>query len=319
MSDTQTENDAIVYATDIHLTDRQPVNRTAPVSAGLVVFSNLLYLAQERKAALVLGGDLFDMPNPSYELLSSVIRQLRHFKDVPVFVCRGNHDVNYANMDKACGLSVLEQTGLVTPLENGAAINGFYVSAYDYEPRLPFVLDKETNKWNLNVLFDNKSYMTDYTTVVVAHLPIVTKHVPYDHMLAFDIETDADYLLCGHIHEKFSTVINSNSPSGDGKAYVINPGCLFRLKRNEAKIEPSALLIERIGKKPIHSFIPIPGDPDPQFIMEDEKEAVTFNVAVADAKIEVSDVEEYIHASKYPKKIQDKAIELVKAKEGLND
>jgi hypothetical protein len=33
----------------------------------------------------------------------------------------------------------------------------------------------------------------------------------------------------------------------------------------------------------------------------------------------VSDVEAYIHASSYPKVVQDKAIELIKEKEGLND
>lgn len=321
MSDTRvTENDAIVYATDIHLTDRQPVNRVAPVSLGLTVFKNLLALAEERKAALVLGGDLFDTPNPSYDLLSQVIFILTSYKEVPVYMCRGNHDVNYANMDKACGISVLEQTGLITFLENGLFVNGFYISAYDYEPRLPYVRSADNKKWNLEVLPEPPAeVMTDVTTVMVAHLPIVTQHVPYDHIYAYDIKTDADYVLCGHIHERFSTVINSTSPSGDGKAYLINPGCLFRLKRNEKDIEPSALLIERIGGKAVHSFIPVPGDPDPQFILEDPKDTVTFNAAVEDAKIEVSDVEAYIHASSYPKVVQDKAIELIKEKEGLND
>ena len=297
--------DAFVYATDLHLTDRQPSNRVTSVENGIEVFRNLLELTRSNGRVLILGGDLFDTPNPSYRLLTNVIQCLAEYSDCKVFICIGNHDISYANLDTPVGITALNAAGLLGFFDSGISINGFYFKAFNY------VIHPETDKSG-NVILRVNTGLTENektnTYVAVAHLPIVTKPVQYKHVLTQQIVTDADYVLCGHVHETFQDVVKQKD--GTVTAFL-NPGCLFRIKRNEVKITPSAIVFEKDMGVVSYRFVEVHGDDNPEFLQDAEDSELRFSSAVTEAKIEVTDIESYISKSEFKQEVKDKALELI--------
>lgn len=288
----------ILYATDLHLTDKQPSNRITPVENCLAVFENLLQKAKSYGNVLVLGGDLFDTPHPSYSLLCNVMALLVQAK-VDVYLCVGNHDMSYATMDTASAVYVLQQANLIKFINIlPAVINGFCIYGYNYSPT-------HTNSF----FIVNEQSCQNLTTVVVAHYPIVTQPVPYKHILAQSLALNSDYLLCGHIHEPFITFVPKSN--GCDRTHVINPGCLFRIKRSEQNIKPRALVLHTINGKCTTMFVDITGDDNPEFRHEVES-TINFTEAVESAKIDVDNVESFINNSRYDSVVKDAALKLIK-------
>lgn len=308
--------DAIVYATDLHLTDKQPVNRITSVKdRSIIKFDRLMALALNHGGVLLVGGDFFEVPCPSYDLLSNVIGVLRNYSDVKVYVVRGNHDFRFLNDFEDTAVSVLCRSGLIQILDIPAFVNGFNIVPFPYSKQLPLVIDNDganAGKFDLcahEILAEGK----DHPIIGVAHLPIVTQPVPYDHILTKHICTDVDYLLCGHIHMQFEQKIISANKQNHHTT-VVNPGCVMRLKRNEASITPKCVYLFRKGSKVYHDYeVLASGEYGVVEFTEPKKEIAEFTKVIKDEeKIDIDDVTDYIRKSTYSKEVQDASLELIK-------
>lgn len=323
----------IVYATDIHLTDKQPVNREDSVyPLCLDKLSRILELARSMDKVLVLGGDLFDMPCPSYDLLAATINLFDCFRDVKTYLIRGNHDLKFLNDFEETGVSVLHAARLITILENPITIKGFRIIPVPYSTELPIQHSKYkedssiTPRYNffaghyeeLSVPKDDTDPrgLIPVTSVLVAHMPIVSEPVPYSHILCKNIDTDVDFLLCGHIHAKFDVTIPQalHNDVQSGMCHVLNPGCVTRLKRNEESIVPSALILTGEYPTVSYKFVPL-NIPNSIKFKQEEKGIVDFKPAMEEKKIDIDDVTAYIQSSKYCTEVKNKALDLVKEKQ----
>ena len=83
--------------------------------------------------------------------------------------------------------------------------------------------------------------------IAVVHGMICPSNLIASHVLIKNIQTNYDYVLCGHNHIPFEQTINGTS--------FLNPGCLGRTKSNEVAIRPSVLFLDT--EKNEHKFIPL--------------------------------------------------------------
>ncbi len=325
----------LVYATDIHLTDKQPVNRlTAVYPRCLDKFSAVLDFAAHNGGVLILGGDLFDVPCPSYHLLEATINLLGCYKNlVKVFLVKGNHDLKYLNDFQETGVSTLHAAQLIECLEDARVINGFLVAPLPYSRELAIskvesMSDPATNgKYSLytddfaileepHPIYENID-LTAFPTVLVAHLPIVSEPVPYSAILCNEIATNFDFILCGHIHSPFDVHIPSSARYGFTK--LLNPGCLTRLKSNEATQKPQLIVMTNVDNKVAYKFVPLLGCEDVKFREKKEETVVFSKVVKEEKKIDIDDVTTYIQNSKYRDAVKKEALRLINDKQGVID
>lgn len=316
--------DTIVFATDLHLTDKQPVNRITTVEdRSIVKLNSLLQIAADNDGVLLLGGDFFEVPCPSYNILNEVIASLRKFEhSVKVYLVRGNHDFRFLNDFEDTAVSALDNAGLIKIVDVPIFVNGFNIVPFPYSKQLPLTKAEDAGKGKYDFYAHEILAEGDgHPILTVTHHPIVTTSVPYDHILYKDIYTDADYLLCGHIHMRFEGKFVSANKTNH-QTVIVNPGCIMRLKRNEATIIPSAVLIHRRGSKVFHEFVEITkGKYNTVEFTEPKKELVSFTKVVKEEeKIDISDVESYIMNSTYSKEVKNASLALIrKQQEVMND
>jgi len=213
----------ILYATDIHLTDKQPTNRlTDIVAAGLNKFEYILAAAHKQHSSIILGGDLFNGACPSYNLLTSVIALIKKYPDVNIYTIYGNHDIIQTNVfgDNAA-IHALTKSGLIKHLDKTqpTEIDGFNVFGLDYTKEM-------VNEFMIPDIYDN--------TILVTHLPLFPNKQVFDTISLADFKTNAKYVLCSHIHNQFNVDVNN--------VKFINPGPVCRLKRTEKDDVPSYYL-----------------------------------------------------------------------------
>lgn len=305
---------SIVYATDLHLTDKQPVNRVTPVlERSIKKLQSLLSIAENNGGNLLLGGDVFDVPCPSYTLLERVFECIGN-SSANVYLVRGNHDLKFLNDFQETAVTLLNAAQFIKILDTTTYIDGFNVVPFPYSRNLPLVIDTK-GPYAGKYLFaaEELPEKGKYDPIlVVAHAPIVTKPVPYDHILYKDIYTDADYLLCGHIHEQFEGKIIS--PTSRKKfTTLLNPGCVMRLKRNEVNIKPQAVVIYSSAGSTYHKYVPI--TTEPVDFLEEVAPVVSFDTVKDEKKIDIDDVTAYINNSKYNDVVKKEALNLVKKQE----
>lgn len=277
-----------IYAADIHLTDKQPINRNTPVYPACVdKFRKILEYGKQYAAPVILGGDLFENPCPSYELFNRVLSALGTVP-VDVYAIYGNHDVQYGQISgQNNALSALVQTGRIKLLgSEGIVIGKNVVYGVSYRKEL------YTDFSFLNIR-DPKN------AVVVTHQFMSDKKLPFNHVEVKDFKTDVKLVLCAHLHDPFS----ARNASG---TVFLNPGCITRLNRNEAYIDPKCVLVTGTGIK----YLPL-GFPKAEF-NESEVKKASFVKSVDEAKVEVQDIEQYIQESNADEKVKELALKLIK-------
>ena len=87
-----------IFSSDQHMRGDRPICRTETDEAWLEFQSarlnEVVSLANERKAELILGGDLFDVPNIASSVVATVIDALLGLKH-PCHILAGNHELPY--------------------------------------------------------------------------------------------------------------------------------------------------------------------------------------------------------------------------------
>ena len=221
--------ESIFYATDLHLTDKQPINRITPVQpSGLEAFKKLLVVAEN--APLILGGDLFESPCPSYGLFNSVVKLLK-MHNGEVFTIFGNHDILYADATvENNALTALINMGLIKLLGfEPVKLAGFDVYGVSYTK----TLYSSFSEIGLKIKNPQKS-------IVATHQFMSDMKLPYNHIMLnnFNAENVA-IVLCGHLHRQFQMKF--------GNTEYLNTGCVCKLNRNEASFNASYGIINDSG------------------------------------------------------------------------
>lgn len=280
-----------IYAADIHLTDKQPINRVTPVQGVCIgKFKQMLSYARQHNCSLVLGGDLFENPCPSYSVYSAVVNAINAY-DVPVYCILGNHDIVYGDLlSENNAIRALINSGHIMELTENPNyfIHPFGVCGISYKKEL----------------YDNYTCSAD-GNILVTHQFLATRKLPYAHVLVQDFKTNASIVLCSHLHTPFAIT--------EKNVHYLNPGCICRLNRNEQDIIPSCYLIKDDG-----NWERLTIDPVLVEFNKEEAKKVEFVRSVDDAKVEQIDIYSYIDNSDAEQPVKLLAKKLIKEVHGDN-
>lgn len=195
-------------------------------------------IANDKNVDIVVhGGDMFDTPDVSNKLFSSVSEIIRSWNK-PVYVVPGNHDIYGYDVNTLPNtkLGALASTGVVTILDRAHPIM--------------------TRSGNISISIEGQEYYADidsgvnndYEVYSTANIRILAAHsMLMDHDFISDVKytnidkvkTNADLVLTGHYHPGF------NFKEVDGTMFA-NIGALLRrenTKDNMTRI-PSVLIVE---------------------------------------------------------------------------
>ena len=250
---------------DLHYRGSNPRARTDNFQAALgKKLAEALTLAIDHDAAMIIAGDIFDSPAPSYSVFSDLAQMLRGH-DVPVFTVPGNHDLFghslesmgrtaydalhrlYLVRDLARFGVAPEQWGpaMRMPLDDGVALYG---NAYTTETDVGMDTYLVSQARRQQALKEGRDI-----TVLVAHGMALTDKPGFEmrHTLLKDIAMHEDapcILIVGHEHLGFGA---RWYPKADGtEMLAINPGALCRLSAHPGEIERTVqvCLLEIHGK-----------------------------------------------------------------------
>lgn len=287
----------IFYLADLHITDVKPINRQDDVRlAALAKLDYVLNKAKENSATVVLGGDIFETPKPSYSMLNSVMELLKTYK-VPVYSIIGNHDVIGANLEEeTSAIFTLFKSGLVEHLDT-LTIGNLLIKGLDY-----------TKDIKDEYFFED----TDKKKVLVTHAPLVPQKAIFPHVTLQDFKTNANLVLCSHIHQFWSLKANNT--------LYLSPGCMTRLKINEKDNEPLFFIIDE-NTKPMVKVEKIKIPYKAQFVEKTVEDVVSvFGGSLVDKKIETPRIEEAILSSTYSETTKEHCLNRIsEVRSQLND
>lgn len=218
-----------LYYTDSHHRTEKPRYRIDDVySSQFQELGEIASLVLEHDCDFILhGGDFFDHPRPSHELVRDIISWGKYV-GVPIYVLAGNHDLVGYNSESilSVGLGVLFESEVFKPLKE-----------------LEFLEEKLFIKGVLpEVVPHNDKYVLpkddSWTKIVVSHNYISPTPLLFPYLPTQEVKTNANLFLLGHLHEPSDVEINGTR--------FINPGAIARWSRDQANRIPTVLLIESV-------------------------------------------------------------------------
>jgi len=235
----------------IHIRDSIPKARKDDFPA--VQFKKFVWLVKEaieRKAALVIAGDMFDTPELPYDLLFRYLEVLWAHDDLEVFVVYGQHDLRHRQRE-ATPLYFFHRLGVVTilgpdPWRHESEALSLYGWSWD-EPEMPQVHDMNTN-------------------ILVAHKMIADSPLwPGQKKFV----STKDILTRQHGYKLVASGDNHQTViCGDKRMDIVNPGTLVRQKINELRHMPIVVLYDT-QREAVIETIPVPHtDPNEVFDVE---------------------------------------------------
>jgi len=226
----------ITYFTDPHFRASRPLRRKDDwVEASL---GKLLWICDRAVASrsdlLICGGDLFDSPAPSFEIVSRVQAALGS-TGIRTLLVVGNHDISGRNHEnwRRGPLSVLVGPGsrieVAPPRLELAAVDLFF---WHYEHGIDSRVEYEVPR------------RPGIPAIGVAHSMIVGPgdEAHFGSVPADKVVTNLTLMLCAHYHPGFETW-------GDGQASTVftAPGALTRTSSSDAGREPKIVEISVDG------------------------------------------------------------------------
>lgn len=214
----------ILYITDSHLKDKNPVCRKDDYPTAIIgKMRDAVNLANEHKAHLVHGGDLFDSPRISFALFYRLWSVLQSYWRKPMQIVVGNHEWK-GSWDEWSGkspLAILQLAGIAK-------------------------LYPEELVWN-----------ADGFVIHSVHKHIVDKPVLWEHTLMSDYAGPGNIVLISDYHPQQGHIIKK---LGKKKVHFISPGAMARGSRAETDITrtPCAALIDIEWPEIEVSFVPLP-------------------------------------------------------------
>lgn len=181
--------------------------------------------------AVLIGGDLFDSPDPSTSIVNSYL-QLFTYWNVPIYSIVGSHDKFGYNNDTLyrTGLGTLIASGVIKLLDNNTQSIGYNTQiagvSHSYDLDENSATDYYCKKTNPNEYF-----------IQLCHGMIVAGPWGFGkHTNVRDIRTDADLCVCGHYHPGFDPIQVKDT-------MVINVGSLGRTENVKRKYAPGVIIV----------------------------------------------------------------------------
>ncbi|NLK52709.1 MAG: serine/threonine protein phosphatase [Syntrophomonadaceae bacterium] len=249
-----------IYLTDTHCRGTPPVNRKDDyVTALRAKLNEVALLAREWEVtALLHGGDLWDLPNPSIKVVNYFISSLKAAQ-VPIYIIAGNHDLRGQDLNTLphTMLGLQNELGLLRLIHSGerlyfqdqnvrVQITGqpYHLEIDQRDPRLDYCVQKQN---------------CDYAIHMVHGMLMAEERYPGSQHTQFSqiYETEADLTLASHMHFGFP------DHNYQGKQ-ILNIGALVRLSNHLVEIQRpvQVLLIDLSGgqielrKLPLKSVLP---------------------------------------------------------------
>jgi exonuclease SbcC len=227
--------------TDIHFKGVNPENRLDNYADAvcLKLESFGWGVAQNGIQFVLIGGDVFDIPKISNQLLGRLSEIMRNW-GVPVYVMPGNHDVYGHNMSTLMhtSLGLLAKTGVVNLLTRNNSPYLFHIGTDQDCPVVALTaMEYIDDGSKCSDVYDPRDYQVDRmkgeVNILMAHAMIMPN--PSPHFQCIDvagIDTNADVVLCSHWHQHFEYT-NQNG------TLFLNPGATGRTDANAYNINPA--------------------------------------------------------------------------------
>lgn len=225
-----------IYFTDLHIKGVNPGKRKdvfyVAILKKLMEIGHII--TNEQINFVVIGGDLFDLPKISNQLLGEVAKIIKSWK-VRVFVVPGNHDLygqNIATLPHT-SLGILANAGVVTILsrENSPIYVGkkndqnyplIAFTGQEYYPEIDTGVSDD---------YEIERSIADYN-ILVAHGMLLEKpfHPDVPFTLIKDVTTSANMVLSGHYHPDEVDIVQNNT-------HFIKPRSAGRLEATKHNID----------------------------------------------------------------------------------
>lgn len=231
-----------LYLTDVHIKGINPGKRKDVYY--LAILKKLMEIEQVVKNKginfVVIGGDLFDLPKVSNQLLGEVAKIMKSW-GVRIFVVPGNHDVYGQTITTLphTSLGILERTGVVRILTRESS--PVYVGRAN-DANLPLISFTGQEYYAEIDSGINNDYEVESTkgdvNILVAHSMLLEKpfHPDIHHTLIKDVNTSADIILTGHYHPDVFDHVVKNVMSNTGETKFAKPRSAGRLEATKHNI-----------------------------------------------------------------------------------
>lgn len=198
----------------------------------------ILSIAKENKCDAILdAGDLLEVKNPAYNVIDEIADRVEK-NNIPIYSLFGNHCMHsgYIENSSNTGLAHLQRRSKLFNYLNSIECNLYKIEGFEY--RVGVEEDIKKNGIFIQSPITKEVDQYEGWNIAIVHAMITpTKFFDQvSHVQCKDIKTNADLILCGHYHTPFYKKIENTE--------FLNIGCCGRLNINEAKIEPSVLLLD---------------------------------------------------------------------------
>jgi predicted phosphodiesterase len=254
----------IFHTADLHLKAGQ--EKRLEVLKWLVVKA-----IQEKAAAFVIAGDLFDSDTDASILRPAVKKILENAAETTFFVIPGNHDTGSFHPDYDYGRNVVQLTEKPFQI---AEHKGIRFCGIPFQPK-DFAGCVRNLPPDVDVLIVHGTlYDRDFIRTVVDDED--TKYLP---ILPPELENIARYVALGHIHARsFEKQYRNTRVANPGSAWALDIKCraqrvFYRLVLERSKIELTAVEIAPAPHWQDEAFFIFPGNEDK--ILEAVRERLT--------------------------------------------
>lgn len=209
------------FITDTHIRTKTPVRRTGSFEddvVGKLAFA--LITAQEHEVdAVIHGGDLFDLVNPSFRLAANVMGLIAS-SGLRWWHVLGNHDVLGHNPDSYT-----------------SGVLAFFEQIPNFDIMVPTRFDRFTLRpvhYRHGVEEDGKAWRVEEGAEViqVAHAMVTPRPVPFTHVTPTTLDTNARIVLLGHYHDPWAVMV-ARQPVEQSVRKQIGEGLANLLTLNE--------------------------------------------------------------------------------------
>lgn len=223
-----------VYLQDVHLKGINPSSRNGDYCSDILTkLEEVLELSSQLEVDFIIdGGDFFDSSLISNTIIDDVLDKIEN-KKIKWYMLYGNHCLigHSVNNSKGSSLThVFRRSKYVEHLTNiSTDIDSSFIQGFEYYHNI----EEDIKDKGLYCPSQNSK-----TKIAITHAFITLKPFRPDvlHVVAKDIKTDFDIVLCAHYHEPWGIKeINGTK--------FINIGCFGRTSINEANVKPSILLV----------------------------------------------------------------------------
>jgi len=302
----------LLIFTDSHIRASTPRSRLDDYPTALwEKFRQISQIIIDREiGAVLIGGDLFDTPDPSTSIVNSYL-QLFTGWNIPIYSIVGSHDKFGYNDD------TLYRTGIGTLIAAGVIQLLGDTQRIDDNTQIAGTSHSYNLDENSATDYYRKKLHTDEYLIQICHG--MTTDGPWafgKHTDIRDIRTDADLLICGHYHPGFK-------PVQVGNTTILNIGSLGRTEHVQRKYAPGVAVVDTdIKGNESWEFIPL-NVPDDVFGTKEIKVEAAFEDINAfiqllkdrSSNIEYGNIKELImligQEGKHSKEIIAKALEYI--------